>query len=144
MHEEKADRGFFVTTAGFSTPAREYAQQVGIELVPGTRLLALMAHVGLSESSSDEYTLRCPECGVQVPFSLDAEMESSRCANGHRVPNALRSDLLDSRLSSRKLLCEKCGSEMRLRRGKHGRFWGCAAFPRCRHTESYRARTRSV
>jgi ssDNA-binding Zn-finger/Zn-ribbon topoisomerase 1 len=28
-----------------------------------------------------------------------------------------------------------CGKQMRLRRGKHGAFYGCVDYPRCDHTE---------
>lgn len=28
-----------------------------------------------------------------------------------------------------------CGKQMRLRRGKHGSFYGCVDYPRCTHTE---------
>jgi hypothetical protein len=38
--------------------------------------------------------------------------------------------------------CAKCGSPMRLRTAKKGtnagaKFWGCSAFPKCRHTEPF-------
>lgn len=28
--------------------------------------------------------------------------------------------------------CPRCGSPLRLRRGRRGEFWGCSAYPRCR------------
>ena len=31
--------------------------------------------------------------------------------------------------------CDKCGSLMIKRRGKYGEFWGCAAYPKCKHTQ---------
>ena len=31
-------------------------------------------------------------------------------------------------------LCPKCGSNMRLRKGKNGEFWGCTQYPNCRGT----------
>lgn len=38
---------------------------------------------------------------------------------------------------SRKLrICPKCGSEMVLRSGRHGRFYGCSRFPYCKGTSS--------
>ena len=32
--------------------------------------------------------------------------------------------------------CRECGSEMILRNGQHGEFFGCSKFPECRYTES--------
>ena len=34
-------------------------------------------------------------------------------------------------------LCPKCNGSLILRTGKHGKFWGCSNFPRCRHTQLY-------
>ncbi len=31
-------------------------------------------------------------------------------------------------------ICSKCGQAMQLRHGKYGAFWGCSAYPQCRHT----------
>ena len=36
-----------------------------------------------------------------------------------------------------KTKCPKCGSNMVLRRGKFGQFYGCSQFPRCRGTKNY-------
>lgn len=30
--------------------------------------------------------------------------------------------------------CPKCGAAMKLRGGKHGDFWGCTSYPKCRGT----------
>lgn len=35
------------------------------------------------------------------------------------------------------LSCPRCGSEMILRNGKRGKFYGCPRFPRCRGTRDY-------
>lgn len=34
-----------------------------------------------------------------------------------------------------KKVCPKCGSEMVLRKGKYGKFYGCKGYPDCKHTE---------
>lgn len=31
--------------------------------------------------------------------------------------------------------CPECGNELTIRKGRYGRFWGCKAYPKCRHTE---------
>ena len=33
-------------------------------------------------------------------------------------------------------ICPKCGSELKLRSGRFGEFWGCTGYPGCRYTEN--------
>lgn len=37
---------------------------------------------------------------------------------------------------SKRLLCPKCGSEMLLKKGKYGSFYGCYKYPKCKYTKS--------
>jgi DNA topoisomerase I len=32
-------------------------------------------------------------------------------------------------------ICPECGSPMKIRKGKYGSFWGCSAYPKCKHME---------
>ena len=32
--------------------------------------------------------------------------------------------------------CPKCGSQLKLRNGIYGEFYGCTGFPACRYTEN--------
>ncbi|MBU9714122.1 restriction endonuclease [Evansella tamaricis] len=34
-----------------------------------------------------------------------------------------------------KELCKRCGSELMIRKGKRGDFYGCSSFPKCRYTQ---------
>ncbi len=40
------------------------------------------------------------------------------------------------------LKCPACGSPMIPRTGKHGTFWGCQAYPRCKSTRDSLGRSR--
>ncbi len=31
--------------------------------------------------------------------------------------------------------CVECGEEMQLREGQYGMYWGCTAWPECKHSE---------
>ncbi len=31
--------------------------------------------------------------------------------------------------------CPKCGSQLKLRKGQNGSFWGCSNYPKCRYTK---------
>lgn len=37
---------------------------------------------------------------------------------------------------SKRILCHKCGSEMLLKKGKYGSFYGCYKYPKCKYTKS--------
>ena len=41
-------------------------------------------------------------------------------------------------VEAKKIICPKCGSNMILRNGRYGRFYGCSKFPYCHGTRSYR------
>lgn len=34
-----------------------------------------------------------------------------------------------------RVICQKCGSDMVIKDGKYGRFYGCSKYPRCRNTQ---------
>jgi len=38
--------------------------------------------------------------------------------------------------SEEERICPKCGSELKLRSGRFGEFWGCTGYPGCRYTEN--------
>ncbi|HEY8689629.1 MAG TPA: topoisomerase DNA-binding C4 zinc finger domain-containing protein [Clostridium sp.] len=37
---------------------------------------------------------------------------------------------------SQRVICPKCGSEMILKKGKYGSFYGCYKYPRCKYTKN--------
>jgi restriction system protein len=37
---------------------------------------------------------------------------------------------------SKRIICTKCGSEMILKKGKYGSFYGCCKYPKCKNTKS--------
>lgn len=40
-------------------------------------------------------------------------------------------------------MCSKCGSEMTLRKGKFGQFWGCTSYPKCKNMEKATSESKS-
>ncbi|MGC2246115.1 MAG: restriction endonuclease [Terriglobales bacterium] len=47
---ERAVKGIFITTSGFTEQAREFAKKVGLELIDGVQLRRLLSSSGLSEN----------------------------------------------------------------------------------------------
>lgn len=44
-------------------------------------------------------------------------------------------EMLIASLEKPTVICSKCGSPMKERKGKHGRFLGCTSYPHCTHTK---------
>jgi hypothetical protein len=138
--EEKADKGFFVTTSGFARTALEYeyVRSNLIELIDGETLAHMMIRAFPDTSDSEKYSVMCLQCGCEVIFDLLGGESQKLCSNSHPVNNDLRSEMLSLKLVSGKVYCEKCGREMRRIHGRRGDFWGCTGYPTCRSTRSIR------
>jgi len=78
---------------------------------------------------------KCPKCGSILFKKTEKFSEVLICRNcNYRV-------LLDengNEIKQDEKFCPKCNSPMFLRRGKHGLFYACSGFPKCRHTENYK------
>jgi len=133
---DKAKRGFFVTTGGFTSGAVEFAATAPIDLIGAHELLRLMFKSVNGVSQDDSYSSRCLECGDVVKHHIRSP-ENALCRNGHTVPATLSiDDLLET--DPRSQQCARCGAPTRLVNGKKGKFWGCTKYPECRHTRPFR------
>ena len=88
MVTDGADGGFFVTTGGFSDPAREFAKANKIELIGPDALVRLMAESKPGKNST-EYKAACHHCGELVSHDLRELSRSVKCCNGHEVDTIL-------------------------------------------------------
>lgn len=85
MYEEKAVKGFFITTGFFADTAYEYAKVNKIELINGTRLVQEMRKA-YPEANDDKIEVMCLECGDIVTFNMDqGEDQRKCCKNKHKV-----------------------------------------------------------
>ncbi|MFB6357081.1 MAG: type I DNA topoisomerase [bacterium] len=81
-------------------------------------------------------TYLCPECerhmtkdggNATVYYCLDPDCEGERPVGSPRkTMDEVRSQAPD---------CPECGSEMNLRKGRWGKFWGCSNYPDCEGTK---------
>ena len=49
----------------------------------------------------------------------------------------IKNTVLENQLKKENLICPKCNSELKLRKGKYGQFYGCSNYPECRFTMKY-------
>ena len=88
---DKAKRGFFVTSGGFTSGAKEFAASAPIDIIDAHELLRLMFKSLNSASQDDSYSSMCLECGEVVKHQIRSPTNAV-CRNGHEVPATLSID----------------------------------------------------
>lgn len=90
MMDEKAEKGFFVTTSYFTDTAIAYSQKFNIELVDNKKLITMM-ELAYPNINNDFYFIQiCSECGSSVKFQLNNEnINLFECNNGHMVKKSI-------------------------------------------------------
>lgn len=131
---EGADGGVFVTTGRYSAAAREFATAQGIRLITASEVVRLM-RAAYPDSDPDGYSVLCTACGEKVRHAVNAPATVTTCACGQAIPPSIRESDLKNPVGP---TCPHCGSSMRRRAGRRGRFWGCSRYPDCRGTRSMR------
>lgn len=105
LTSEKAASMSIITSGMFTQEAKSFAQGKAIDLVDGTQLQQMVSQVQSSP----------PPITVKTKQKVESQLQSQQA-------------------------CPKCGSGLVLRIAKKGenagnQFFGCSAFPKCRHTE---------
>jgi HJR/Mrr/RecB family endonuclease len=138
---DHAQRGFFVTTGGFTKGAIEFATKVPVEIIDSRKLAQIMLVSSSDASAEVSYQSMCRECGDVVRHHLRApEIVLCRCGNSVAPMQSL--DQILRTTSGSVPTCPKCGARMRLVRGRNGKFWGCSDYPKCRSTKPFDSRGR--
>lgn len=136
--EEKAEKGFLVTTGNIAYTVYEYVKDKNIEIINIENLIILMQKAFDNDDSNNIMKVMCTECGDIVEFSLETEEMTKRCKNGHEVIFSYNRKIISPRILSGKMYCERCGKEMKIINGYRGKFWGCKGYPNCRNTKPYK------
>lgn len=114
----QADLAIFVTTSGFTEPAKEFALQHGILLVNREDLAARLARA-FPDVDSSPLRAMCGVCGTVAPFTEPNE-DYQFCSCGGRV----RSPLPDlARAINRANTCPECRGQLQRVKVKHMRAW---------------------
>jgi len=77
------------------------------------------------------------ELGAPVPASsvaLSVASPPQPTPQPTRVPRSITPTQHSTTGTSGEPSCPRCGSPMRRRSGRHGQFWGCSQYPRCKGT----------
>lgn len=90
----------------------------------------------LTEKLSQEI---CEKCGAPMVEKFGRFGKFLSCSNYptcKNKKNIKKFEILsdeEKELNNQKIICEKCGAEMKLRKSRFGLFWGCSNFPKCRN-----------
>jgi restriction system protein len=117
--------------------AKRYSKNVGIEAVQ--QVYASLAHYGASTAwvvtnrdfTEAAYKLAASN-GVRL-INREALIDMILRLNPNAIPKPKQ---VIAQMPQKMLVCEKCGSTMVLRKGPNGQFYGCSAYPKCRHTKA--------
>ncbi|TRX74862.1 type I DNA topoisomerase [Pseudomonas mangiferae] len=128
-----ASTGVFLGCSGYALPPKERCKAT-INLIPGDEIAA--DDEGESESRVLRSKHRCPKCGTAMDaYLLDETRKLHICGNN---PDCSGYEIEQGQYRIKgyegpSLECDKCGSEMQLKTGRFGKFFGCTN-PACKNT----------
>jgi restriction system protein len=114
--------------------AKRYSKNVGIKAVQ--EISAAMKYYNAHEGwvvSNSFFTKAATELASTVKVRLIDRKElidSILKMNPNLIPNPQK---VITQVKEKDLICVKCGSELILRNGAKGKFYGCSSFPKCRY-----------
>ncbi|WP_220814935.1 type I DNA topoisomerase [Pseudomonas paralcaligenes] len=128
-----ASTGVFLGCSGYALPPKERCKAT-INLIPGDEIAA--DDEGESESRVLRSKHRCPICSTAMDaYLLDETRKLHICGNN---PDCAGYEIEQGQYRIKgyegpSLECDKCGSEMQLKTGRFGKFFGCTN-PACKNT----------
>ena len=128
-----ASTGVFLGCSGYSLPPKERCKAT-INLIPGDEIAE--DDEGESESRVLRGKHRCPICSTAMDaYLLDEHRKLHICGNN---PDCAGYEIEQGSYRIKgyegpSLECDKCGSEMQLKTGRFGKFFGCTN-PTCKNT----------
>ena len=126
MQIRTASTGVFLGCSGYNLPPKERCKTT-IDLLPGDEAVAADAGED-AETDALRAKHRCPRCGTAMDsYLIDETRKLHICGNspdcdGHEIEQGkFRIKGYDGPT----IECDKCGSEMQLKTGRFGKYFGC-------------------
>jgi len=134
MQIRTASTGVFLGCSGYALPPKERCKTT-INLTPGEE--AISADAGdEAETQALRAKRRCPKCGTAMEsYLIDEQRKLHVCGNnpdctGYEVEQG---EFKIKGYDGPVLECDKCGSEMQLKTGRFGKYFGCTS-ESCKNT----------
>jgi restriction system protein len=115
--------------------AKRYSKNVGIDAIQ--QVIGSVSHYKADEAwvitnrdfTAAAYTLA--ESNNVKLINRDQFIDMVLKMNPQALPSP---EKVKADIPSQKVICKRCGSDMVLRKGPKGTFYGCTSFPKCRNT----------
>ena len=126
MQIRSASTGVFLGCSGYSLPPKERCTQT-VDLTPADET-ADADRDDEGESRLLRAKRRCPVCGTAMDsYIVDAGRKLHVCGKnpqcaGHEIEEG---EFRSGMLAERTIECDRCGTDMQLRSGRFGKFFGC-------------------
>lgn len=120
-----ASTGVFMGCSGYSLPPKERCKKT-LGLSPGEEAIAKDDED--AETTSLMAKKRCHKCGTAMEsYLIDAENKLHVCGNNPDCDGYLveKGEFVIKGYDGPVLDCDKCGSEMQLKNGRFGKYFGC-------------------
>lgn len=127
MQIRTGSTGVFLGCSGYSLPPKERCTQT-LNLLPGEE--AVKADDEDEEAEAQELRLkkRCPKCGTAMEsYLIDEQRKLHVCGNNPDCSGFVveEGEFRIKGYDGPVLECDKCGSEMQLKSGRFGKYFGC-------------------
>jgi DNA topoisomerase-1 len=127
MQIRTASTGVFLGCSGYGLPPKERCKGT-INLVPGGEIVALDDNDEDSESKQLLARRRCPKCGTAMDsYLIDEHRKLHVCGNNPDC-DGFEVEQGNYRIKGYEgpvIECDKCGSDMQLKTGRFGKYFGC-------------------
>ncbi|WP_227368622.1 type I DNA topoisomerase [Halomonas sp. M20] len=126
MQIRTASTGVFLGCSGYNLPPKERCKTT-IDLIPGDEAVAEDAGED-AETQALRAKRRCPKCGTAMDsYLIDETRKLHICGNS---PDCEGYEIEQGRFRIKgyegpTIECDKCGSEMQLKTGRFGKYFGC-------------------
>jgi len=136
MQIRTASTGVFLGCSGYALPPKERCKTT-INLIPGDEVVAAAGEDD-EEAEADQLRQRrrCPVCGTAMDsYLIDEHRKLHVCGNNPDCPGyeIEEGSFKLKGYEGPTLVCDKCGSEMQLKTGRFGKYFGCTN-PGCKNT----------
>ncbi|WP_166251222.1 type I DNA topoisomerase [Marinobacter salicampi] len=136
MQIRVASTGVFLGCSGYALPPKERCKTT-INLVSGDEVVSAEDDVeGEGESRLLRKKRRCPKCSTAMDsYLVDETRKLHVCGNNPDCPGyeVEKGTFRIKGYDGPTLECDKCGSEMQLKTGRFGKYFGCTN-PDCKNT----------
>ncbi|OUE45193.1 DNA topoisomerase I subunit omega [Billgrantia desiderata SP1] len=126
MQIRTASTGVFLGCSGYNLPPKERCKTT-IDLLPGDEAVPADADEE-AETQALRAKHRCPKCGTAMDsYLIDEKRKLHICGNspdcdGHEIEHG---KFRIKGYEGPTIECDKCGSEMQLKSGRFGKYFGC-------------------